>query len=287
MPDKPRSRPQARTQAPASRVPGQLQWLVRTGEVLQTSDSRVVEVWELQHQNDDTVLSAWAKHLRNQYCLDEQLDPLRKGTNYSRAEYLINIKFPDRAEGLGPSIRAGDFAEILVADYVEFLLQYWVPRTRYANKTIRNESAKGSDVIGFKLVGKGKDSRQDALAIFETKTDFSGRGSASRLQDAVDDSAKDPTRKAESLNAIKQRFLELERLSDAEKVERFQNPVDRPYQEHYGAVAVFSTRRFDRSSIAQTDASSHPSANLALLVIHGSDLMKLVHELYLRAANEA
>jgi len=36
-------------------------WLVDTGERLKTADGKDVEVWEFQHQDDDDVLSVWAK----------------------------------------------------------------------------------------------------------------------------------------------------------------------------------------------------------------------------------
>ena len=120
-----------------------LQWLDDTGERLQTTDGKTVEVWEFRHQNDQNVLSAWASHFRNHYCLDTEIDNYRRGYNYSRSEYLKNIIFPDERTAPGPSIRAGDFGEILVADYLEYILGFWVPRTRYGDKTIRNESTKG------------------------------------------------------------------------------------------------------------------------------------------------
>lgn len=110
---------------------------------------------ELIHHGDEAILSAWAKHFRNHYCLDSQIDALRKGTPRSRTGYLTQIKFPDAAQAPGPSIRAGDFAEVLVTDYVEFAMRLWVPRTRYDHKVARNESTKGTDIIGFKFVAEG------------------------------------------------------------------------------------------------------------------------------------
>lgn len=181
-------------------------WLVDTGERLKTADGKEVEVWEFQHQDDEDVLSAWAKHFRNHYCFDSELDYWRRGYKCSRSEYLCSIKFPDPKAAPGPSIRAGDFSEVLVADFLEYLNGYWVPRTRYGDKTIRNESTKGSDIIGFHIVKDGKASSKDKLAIFEAKAQFSGKKAKARLQDAVDGSAKDKARKAESLNAIKQRL---------------------------------------------------------------------------------
>ena len=146
-------------------------WLVDTGNRLNTLDGKTVEVWEYCHEQDDYILSAWAKHFRNHYCLDSEIDYYRRGPGLTRAEFLNNIKFPDQSLKPGPSIRAGDFGELLVADYLQYILGYWVPRTRYADKTIRNESTKGCDIIGFKMIGK-EESPRDILAIFEAKTQF-------------------------------------------------------------------------------------------------------------------
>ena len=265
-----------------------IKWLVNTGEQLKTVDGKDVEVWEFQHQDDDDVLSAWAKHFRNHYCFDSEIDYWRKGYKYSRSEYLNSIKFPDPKSAPGPSIRAGDFGEVLVADFLEYLLGYWVPRTRYGDKTIRNESTKGRDIIGFHIVKNGKASSKDRLAIFEAKAQFSGKKPNARLQDAVDGSVKDIARKAESLNAIKQRLHGRNELDDAEKIERFQNEVDYPYKEVYGAVALFENPLFDSGLTSSTDSRSHPhSSDLALVVIKGDQMMALVHELYRRSADEA
>src|SRR3990170_880093 len=85
-----------------------LKWLKNTGEKLKTADGKTVEVWEFCFDNDDSVLSAWAGHFRNHYCLDTEIDYYRRGSKYSRTEYLNCIKFPDASQGFGPSIRAGD-----------------------------------------------------------------------------------------------------------------------------------------------------------------------------------
>ncbi len=263
-------------------------WLIDTGERLKTADGKEVEVWEFQHQNDKKVLSAWATHFRNHYCFDSEIDYWRRGYKCSRSEYLDSIKFPDSKAAPGPSIRAGDFSEVLVADFLEYLNAFWVPRTRYGDKTIRNESTKGSDIIGFHIVKDGEASSEDKLAIYEAKAQFSGKKPTARLQDAVDGSAKDITRKAESLNAIKQRLHSRNELDDAEKIERFQNEVDHPYKEVYGAVALFENPLFDCRLASATNVSSHPySGDLALIVIKGDQMMKLVHDLYKRAADEA
>lgn len=272
----------------AEHSPRHLAWLVDTKQNLSTSDGKHVRVFEYRHTDDDSILSEWAKHLRNQYCSDDQIDALRRGTGYSRTEYLTKIKFPDKTLTPGPSIRSGDLGEILVADYLEFVLRYWVPRTHYCNKAIRNESTKGCDIIGFKIVRPGQESPDDKMAVYEAKAAFTGGTSNNRLKDAVQDSAKDVTRKAESLNAIKQRMLDKKLIQRAQTVERFQNPEDHPYHEVSGAVALYSTLCYTSTHATQTDASGHPNRDhLVLLIVHGPSMMGLVHELYRRAAYEA
>ena len=265
-----------------------LKGLKDTGERLVTAEGKTVEVWNFHFNGNDEIISDWAKHFRNQYCLDCEIDFYRKGYDFTRAEYLERIKFPDQSTPPGPSIRAGDFGEILVADYLQFLQGYWVPRTRYSDKTIRNESTKGCDILGFKFIKEGKESKKDTLAIYEAKTQFSGKKPKPRLQEAIDGSAKDLTRRAESLNAVKQRLFQSQQPEQAIKIERFQNPEDHPYTEIWGAAALFLTSLFDRDQIKKTNLNTHQNpGSLVLLVIHGEDMMKLVHQLYRRAMDEA
>jgi len=265
-----------------------IDWLIDTNQTLKTADGKTIKVFEFHHQQDVSILSAWAKHFRNHYCLDSEIDSLRKGTGYSRAEYLKEIKFPDGKIKPGPSIRAGDFGEILVADYLQYVMNYWVPRTRYCDKVIRNESSKGCDIIGFKIFNKKSISSRDTLAVYEAKTKFSGNTPKNRLQDAVQDSMKDVRRKPESLNFIKQKLIQKGQSEQSLQVERFQDPEDKPYKEFSGAVALFSTACFDAECVSVTNTSGHPNKNnLVLIVIHGEDMMPLVHRLYRRAADEA
>lgn len=273
-------------------------WLVDTGKRLKTADGTEIQVWELRHKNDDAVLAAWAKHFRNHYCLDSAIDSLRG--RQSRAEYLTNIKFPSKTSKLGPATRAGDFGEILVADYLQWLLGYWVPRLRWSSKVIRDESVKGCDIIGFRFL---KDNREptigDKLIVFESKTKFS-RSRNNRLQEAINDSAKEPPRLGESLNFLKQKFLDRQETDHVKWVDRFQDPVEIQYKAIYGAAAIISEEFFSAEELASADFRAIPDSvksemlsslnkgdEVVLLVIKGAHMMKLVHELYRRAADEA
>lgn len=263
-----------------------LKWLVDTKKRIKTQDGSTVAVWELRHINDQAILSAWATHFRNHYCPDNLLDALRGGTGLNRADFLKQRKFPS-ADGFGPSVRSGDFAEILIADFIEFNEGYWCPRERFSLKWNTDESTKGSDVVGFRLAKADGHSPKDEMYVLESKTDLSG-SKTNRFQEAVDDSAKDPVRHAASLNALKQRFLERNQNDSATKVQRFQDATARPFIFRSGAVLVCNKNVFDPDIIKATVTQHHPNVhNLSLIVVTGEALMDLVHALYDRAANEA
>ncbi len=264
------------------------QWLNKLSSI-SSSEGRDIEVYQFNHQQDPTILSAWAKHFREHYCPDNIIDDLISGTKLSRKDYFEQIVFPDKALAPGPSIRSGDFGELLVADYLQFSLNYWVPRIRMENKAVRNESIKGCDVIGFKIVHQGEISDDDELAIYECKASLSRVSGENRLQTAINDSAKDTLRKAEALNFLKRKLIE---KSDQmwKNVERFQNPEDDSYKETNGAAAILSSNIFDHmhAKFISTEGNQHPNfLGLKLLIIHGDNLMQFVNALYERAANEA
>lgn len=266
-------------------------WLKKTGAKVQTTDGIAVEVYELgiDHANDPA-LTKWAKYFREHYCLDAQIDRLRKGTKKSRAQYLTDLVFPDKSEDFGPATRSGDFAEILIADLLESQLGFWTPRTRYDDKLVRNESPKGTDVLGFKFggVGPSKPSKKDTLISFESKAQLSGKKAKARLQDAVNDSAKDVYRISESLNAMKRRLIARSDDEGADRVERFQDGLEVPYTRMSGAAAIFCSSVYDAGQISKTDCTGHENVdNLMLVVVHAATLVAFVHALYERAANEA
>lgn len=262
-----------------------LEWLIKTGETIVTSCGKSVPAYEFKHDTANSeVMSSWARHFRNYYCLDTDL-PHLKPPEQTNSEYL-HLKFPDKA-GAGPSIRAGDFSEILIADYLHFLREYYVPRTRYDRKIIGNESSKGSDVIGFKTLLEVPD-RNDELIVYEVKARLSENNVKNVLQDAIEHSSKDQTRLADSLNAIKQRLYDKHDTAGVEVVARFQRNVDAPYKTKFGAAAVITATSYCPETLAESNSDDHVSPDeLEMIVIRGQQLMPLVHELYERAANEA
>ncbi len=257
-------------------------------EALTFEGGATCETWELDVPGDAACLSEWANRFRQTYCLDSDLDILREGTGKSRAEYLLDLVFPDKSAPPGPAVRSGDFAELLVSDYVEFVLGYWVPRGKYAEKGSRDESVKGVDIIGFQCPDPSHPKPTDEMLAFEAKAQLSGGNYNDRLQVAVNDSGKDYLRAGETLAAMKRRMHVAGEQASILVVQRFQDAVDRPYRLLSGAAAVLSDEAFDQDALKKTTIAEHNNSdNLKLIVIKGKNLMTLAHALYQRAADEA
>ena len=263
--------------------PKYLDWLTQE-ETITTAEGKQITVYELVIRNDEDVLNSWAKHLREHYCADSEIDDLRAGYGLERDEYLQKIKFPDARTAPGPSVRSGDFTEILVADYVQYVLDYFVPRTRYDRKAVRNSSTMGSDLIGYKC-GE-KISKNDELIVFEVKATASDvlPPSSARLQKAIDDSKRDVVRVAESLNAIVQRLTDRHDFEEVKRVQRFQNCSDTPYRKIYAAAAVHSNMSYSDIALKTVSTQKHPDPDLHLLVIHCDKLLDFIHKMYGRAS---
>ena len=269
--------------------PSYLTGLSKSAECLLTADGCRIDVWELNVSPDAECISEWAMSFRQNYCSDDEIDDLRDGTGLSRNDYLTQLVFPDKSVAPGPGIRSGDFAELLISDYVEHLLGYWVPRDKYAEKASRNESAKGVDILGFNLADASASSANDKLLAFEVKAQCSGGKYSDGLQAAIDDSSKDYLRRAITLNATKRRLYKAGLRDKVLLVQRFQNLSDNPYIYRSGAAAVLSDDAYDETLLQKnTKILEHQNSdNLELIVIRGSALMALVHALYERAADEA
>lgn len=268
-------------------VPLYLRHLTQDTVRLSSTDGTPIEVWTLTIPDEKDTLSEWARHFRQSYCPDEEIDDLREGTGLSRTDYLLSLVFPSKDE-LGPSVRAGDFAELLVTDFVEHILGYWTPRLKYADKSNPNESMKGVDVVGFSCEDPSIPKTEDSMICFEVKARLSDGNYNEHLQEAIDHSGKDYGRLAYTLNKVKR--LHRARGNDlgAKVVTRFQNIADRPYRLQFGAGAVLVESVYNTDEIQKSTTENHPyKSALQVLVIHGEDLMNLVHALYRRGADEA
>lgn len=264
-------------------IPDHIYWFKNIELFLKTIDEKTVDIIDFQYPSNPKKISNLISHIRNHYCKDEELDEMRESTGLSKKEYLKQVKIPD----IG-TVRSSDFSEILIADYIEFILEYFIPRTRYDNKINKNISPTGIDIIGFKVLDSNQINKNDKLITCEVKAALRVKN-LDTLQNGIKDSIKDiHIRKAQSLNAIKQRCKDRRESGTVKIVERFQDITDRPYLEITGAAAVNSTEIWDDKIITEVSCEDHTNKNnLLLLVIRGKELMDFVNCLYERICDEA
>jgi hypothetical protein len=252
-------------------------WFEDTNRTLLTSDGKEVRVISFNHQQDDGVMKEWALHLRRHYSSDTDLESSSTAMGVSKSDYLRDVKFPNDIAP-GPSIRSGDFSEILVADYIQFLMNYDVPRTRYDRKATPNSSTQGTDILGFKF-SENNTPNDDELITCEVKGSL--RTASNSLQNAIDDSKKDfETRLPLALNATLQRLKDRGETESIRTVERFMNKTSNPYKQITGAFIVCSNNCWTDQMVTSSDSSTHPSPDTFFLAFTGIDLMDLANSLY-------
>lgn len=253
-----------------------------------SSQGNKINIYKLDNELlDDDSLNTWASSLRNNYCEEHLLDSLMNGTGLSKEEYLKKMVFPDSSVRQGAATMSGEFGEILILDYINFVLNYYVTRTRYLDKINPNMPVPGSDVMGYKMQDISKPSKSDQLIVAEVKTHSSVNGKnlcEETVSNAIYDSVKDRIRMGESLNAEKRRLINRSKFIEAKVVERFQNKTDNPFIVNFFAVAVLDSNLYsDKEILAAIDNCREIINSTNILVIHSKELKDFLRDLYRRA----
>ena len=256
------------------------------------SSGEEIQIYKLNSELlDDNSLNNWALGLRDNYVEEILLESLVQGTGLTQKEFLEKNIFPNHQNNLGASTMSGEFGEILVYDYINFVLKHYITRTRYLEKVNPDMPVSGSDVIGYKVKSINKPSKSDHLIVAEVKTRSSKVGNKNRscektVKDAIEHSIKDRVRIGESLNAEKRRLLNRSRNDEAKIVERFQNKTDNPFTLDFFAVAVLDNELYSDQVVLDVVNSQHENIKSTnILIIHSKELKLFLRDLYRRACS--
>lgn len=241
-------------------------------------DGTKVYCWCLDWTCSDCVLDKWALHLRRHYISDNILEHRVMARQTTSDQYLPLRVVPDI-----PSIRSGDFAEILISDVLQYLYGLAVPRYKQCNRKDKNASEHGSDVIAYQLKNVNSTSTSDKLFVFEVKSNASKTGDAEfikTVKKATKDSKKDPNRVPMTLQYMIDEATDVNDQATQKNLQRFTDMGGSPYQKIFGsAVATSHVKPIDALSCkAPNDVGL--SAFSPLIVVHASRLMDLVNSLY-------
>ena len=130
--------------------PQYVNWIVREDGVV-FEDQQPLNCYRLSYVRDDAILDDWALHIRKQYVPDGELEEDAALNKLTVEEYLRQYIIPQKGEPFGPTARSNDISEILFADLFEFILNYEVPRCKQHNRSGKNESEHGTDIIAYRF----------------------------------------------------------------------------------------------------------------------------------------
>lgn len=171
--------------------PQYVNWIVREAGVV-FEDQQPLNCYRLSYVRDDAILDDWALHIRKQYVPDGELEEDAALNKLTVEEYLRQYIIPQKGEPFGPTARSNDISEILFADLFEFILNYEVPRCKQHNRSGKNESEHGTDIIAYRFFAEGKvPHKNDELVAIEVKALLSSNEAGKVIKDAVTDSKKD------------------------------------------------------------------------------------------------
>ena len=232
-------------------------------------------------ETKDDVLDEWADHIRKHYIRDEALEESISSLHLTKKEYLSSYDIPQKCHTMGPSTISAEWAEIIVYDLIEYVLDYVALRGRHWNKPTPTAPVPGSDILGAKMK-KETSSSDDELFIIEVKASLS-KCDYNKLVKAKLDTEDDTFRHSISLNFMRRKYLEAHEDVLMRLAERFQQKANMPYKVRYGAAAVVTQKEIKNKTITGINGSDlNIKVDDQIFLIHGDRLMNLAYNLYER-----
>lgn len=262
--------------------PKYIKWLIKE-DGIKIKENIPLECYKINHSEDEDVLNEWALHVRKNYIEDNTLKEDAEVNEKTIEEYLSEYVIPQKGEPFGATARSADITEILVADLLEFIFNYSVPRYKLKNRSGKNNSQQGTDVIAYKYENSNKKpSNKDELIAAEIKAELS-KDEFNCIENAIKDSKKDRYRLARTIDYCRKRLNELGKTQEHEEIKRFLFKPDNNYKIIYTAVGISSCENVDKIiELSISGEKLEIKNDDKIFYIHGKELMKLTHDIYER-----
>ncbi len=262
--------------------PRYLSWIVED-EGITLNKKTPLNCYKLNYQLNEDVLDDWALHIRRHYESDDDILSDTSLNNMSVEEYLHEYIIPQKEDVLGSTARSSDITEILIADLLEFVFNYSVPRCKQRNRSGKCNSEHGTDVIAYRFSRKDKvPSVKDELIAAEVKAELTSKN-YNVISKAVNDSHKDDFRLARTIDYYRKKLIMIGNLSASEEVARFLIKPENEYKTIFVAAGISSVENVERN--IEIDVQGDKliiNSNQKVFYIHGKDLMTLTHQIYER-----
>ena len=241
----------------------------------------VIHCYSIDNSFDEATLDDWAFHIRRNYIPDDALE-LICSFGVDRQKYLFD-RIPSISNASLEKFKyrtiTGEFAEILVMDFREFIQNEEVFRGRWETKSTPTAPIQGCDIVSFVFDSVSSD--KDQLIITESKSHLSFTN-YDVLLDAANDSNKDSERIGKTLAFFAELYAKENNIELCKKVTRFIRRAEQPCVERFegSGLTVDSALSEENAKNALNDYVGSPKN---LYFIYGSGLKDLAYDLYERA----
>lgn len=258
-----------------------LDWIIKEDGITIEGDIPI-KCYKIDYNDDEEIINDWALHIRRNYIDDEELVEDAECNDITAEEYLTRYVIPQKNEPLGPTARSGDITEIIISDLLEFIFGYTVPRFKMKNRSGKNSSKQGTDVVGYKYFNADKTpSDNDTLVATEVKAHLTESGYGS-IKDSINDSIKDEHRLARTIDCCR-KFFKNSNKELSKEITRFLFKPDNNYKIIYASAGFSSRESVDNNIIlTKSDEKLEIRKGQEIFYIHGKKLMDLTHRIYER-----
>ena len=268
-------------------IPAFIPWIISESRI-KLEEDKEVECYFLDYDiSNEETLNAWAKHIRRQYESDTSLDESIIALGLEKEEYLRGLVIPQKEMVKGPMTRSADFGEIIIADLIQYIKNYDVPRCKMYNRATPTQSQQGTDILAYKFINANySPSDNDEMLAIEVKWGAS-KNNYSPLIDALKDSKKDKYRAGITLNFYRKQLMMMGNTDEALRISRFQKKSEVNYKIKMISAAGINKLKVDAMDLCQlVETESNLKENPleisgidGIFLMHCDRMMDLIHEL--------
>lgn len=249
---------------------------------VQLNSGESIIVYTIAETITDEEKNAWAKHILYHYISEDGIEKGVKATKNSRAEYIKNYVLPSIELRNGSEV-SGAFGEIVFSDFIEYVLNYDVPRFKMYD-TYPGNPNQGIDIVAYRKNQENPD--KDIVLFAEIKARLSCKD-FHRLQEAINDAEKRTDEMcAVSLDFARRKLESMGNDDEARDIARFADS-EMPCIRKKSAGLITSATSCDSNDFLSHDGfvgvNIKKGEQIESHVIFAKDLMCLAKELWERA----
>lgn len=255
--------------------PKYINWLIKNDGEFKLKTNESVNVYSINHEHDEEILDEWGKHISQHYISNDQAEQRASQLKIPKYDYMFKF-WLDLA---GKDI-SGNFAEIVFSDYLEYVLNFEVPRYKLFNNYPGNPQ-QGIDLVGFKFFNNDKTySPNDAVNFMEVKAALS-RTDYKTITNSIDDiNKRTDVHYALILENAHEKLRSFGCFDEVALIERFQDSEKQCVKIKSSGALTISSANFENDFLGLSVTNGK---NVTIHLIHGIDLLDLAKDLYRRA----